>query len=540
MDISEPAELERDYTPAHHGHSYSIGVNPLASFPNDKLTQDGDRKAVWSAPHKEDHIEELRNAVQNADWNMFYSQGKTRSLVSSSWSSSGDRCDKLREICTSSGAVRVLEIGSFCGVAGLTMAEVLPAETGSMLSLECDPFLVDFGLDIKVKSDDFWKITYMVGPARESLKNLVERVQEKDWEPFDLVVIDADKAGIVDYFEIVADTPGFMCETCLVCVDVTPYKFASVFTSYVKHGKAADFVISSGQSEINALRKCAASSGAFEVSEGFGMLFAQRRASVKKENLSIGANPFAAFPNDQNNMLRTQSFLQRWVGPESALPLAELRNAVHNEDWGALFSDGATQIRVEPFWCATPERCEKLQSLCRSSGAKSVLEVGTFCGVAALSMAEALAEDARIISLDLDPFVIDFGQEFKDKSPAWKKVSHMVGSAKESIKKLVAQSSGDSWMPFDLVVLDADKESMLDYFRLLWESPGMLAENPVICVDTTPFKGQLYVPFVKGKLDDFIVKSGQNHIDAFHAYVRAVPDLEMTEASGLAVVQMRD
>lgn len=214
-----------------------------------------------------------------------------------------------------------------------------------------------------------------------------------------------------------------------------------------------------------------------------------------------------------------------------------LRNAVHDEDWGSLFADGFTMHRVEPYWCATAERCDKLKSLCKASGATTVLEVGTFCGCAALAMAEVLPHDGAVLAMDLDPYIVNFGEEIKNKTMDWHKVRHMIGPAKESLQKLVEAGPAELGPPFDFVVIDADKAGMLDYFKLLWDSPGMLVDKATVCVDTTPFKGQLYVQYVKGKLDDFVVKSGQDNIDAFLAHVRALPDVELKESSGLAIVQ---
>lgn len=517
------------------GESITSGANPLAAFPNDHGYGGAAR---WSAPQQEDYIAELRTKVNNADWASLYAYGCTRALASPSWSASEERCDRLAMLAK--GAKRILEIGSFCGVAALTMAEAMPAE-GRILVLEFDPFMVDFGIDVKAKSESFEKVNYMVGAARESLKTLAGRVQDEDWEPFDLAVIDADKAGVVDYFEILADTPGFMRGSCTICVDTTPFK-GQLFQNYVKHGKPDEYICSSFQTEINNLRKYAKSSGAFEVNEAACLLYAQRKISDKHNSKTSGANPLSAFPNDY--IRRSAKDLQSWAAPIQEDLVEDLRNEVYQTDWNALFLDGSTQARVEPFWCASAERCKQLQDLCKTTSARRVLEIGTFCGAGALSMAEVLPENCEIVALELDPFVAEFGWEIKDKSAAWRKVSLKIGQARDSLQELASQvdDTRTAWIPFDLVVIDADKAAMLEYFRFLWETPNMLAESATICVDATPFRKQLYVQYVKEKMDkpgDWVVKSGQDSIDAFLDHVKSIPELDFSENSGFATIRKR-
>merc|ERR1712217_604652 len=108
-----------------------------------------------------------------------------------------------------------------------------------------------------------------------------------------------------------------------------------------------------------------------------------------------------------------------WAAAQKLVPAVELRNAVSNTDWDALFVEGKTKNRVEASWSASDERCDRLKALCASAGATRVLEIGSFCGVAALSMAEALPQNGQIICLELDPFVAQFGQEIKSKSTDW-------------------------------------------------------------------------------------------------------------------------
>lgn len=476
------------------------------------------------APQEQDEVIALRKAVNNADWGQFFAEKKTRTLASASWSASEERCEQLRSLCKSTGAKRVLEIGSFVGVSTLSMAQVLP-DNGEVVSLEIDPFAVDFALDIKSNCDAFWKITHMVGPAWDSLQSLVQQMQESDgeWQPFDFAVIDADKAGMLEYFEILTEIHGLMSDNYVLCVDVKPFKGQP---STQKPDKNDSWLVSSGQSEIDAFREFVRTSSEYEFSEKNSLM-----SLCKKVSLTMAKSPFACFSNCYSIASGG------WAATEHLAPSAELRKKVGNTDWATLFAEGQTQILTAASWTASEERCEKLQSLCLSVDASNILEIGSFCGVASLAMAEVIEQSGRIVSLEIDPFLVGFGDEIKEASKSSHKVSYKVGPALKTLKSLLQEAGDPGWTPFDFVVIDADKVNMLEYFKLLWETPGMLAEDATVCIDVTPFKCQLFMPYVKGKIDDWIVKSGQESIDAFGVFVKSIRGVEVSEPNnGLVVI----
>lgn len=66
--------------------------------------------------------------------------------------------------------------------------------------------------------------------------------------------------------------------------------------------------------------------------------------------------------------------------------------------------------------------------------AKRVLEIGMFTGYGALSMAEALPENGRLIACELEPYLKDFAQPIFDKSPHGKKITVKTGPALDTLK----------------------------------------------------------------------------------------------------------
>lgn len=93
-----------------------------------------------------------------------------------------------------SGAKRILEIGTLGGYSGAWLARALPAD-GRLISLEIDSHHADVARRNLERSGVADKVEVRVGPALETLA----RMEAEGMEPFDLVFIDADKDGYVDY-----------------------------------------------------------------------------------------------------------------------------------------------------------------------------------------------------------------------------------------------------------------------------------------------------------------------------------------------------
>ncbi len=109
-----------------------------------------------------------------------------------------------------------------------------------------------------------------------------------------------------------------------------------------------------------------------------------------------------------------------------------------------------------------------------------VLEVGTFSGHSALSMAAALPEGGRIDACELDPERAAFAQRYFDRSPYGSRITLHVGPALETIHGL----EGD----FDFVFIDADKEGYVDYYEAVLPR---LTERGLIVADNTLAGGRV-------------------------------------------------
>jgi predicted O-methyltransferase YrrM len=102
-----------------------------------------------------------------------------------------------------------------------------------------------------------------------------------------------------------------------------------------------------------------------------------------------------------------------------------------------------------------------------------ILEIGTYTGYSALCLAEGLPEDGKLITIDINEELEDLVKRSFAASPLRTKLDFRVGDARKIIPTLHET--------FDLVFIDADKESYYAYFELVLEKvrPGgiILADN---------------------------------------------------------------
>jgi caffeoyl-CoA O-methyltransferase len=124
-----------------------------------------------------------------------------------------------------------------------------------------------------------------------------------------------------------------------------------------------------------------------------------------------------------------------------------------------------------------------LEVLVAATGARRVLEIGTFTGYSALSMAAALPDDGRIDTLDIEPKHAEVAQRYFDRSPHGGKITLHLGPALDTIGGLEGE--------FDLVFIDADKENYDAYFEAVLPR---LSERGLIAIDNTLWSGRVLDP----------------------------------------------
>ena len=125
-----------------------------------------------------------------------------------------------------------------------------------------------------------------------------------------------------------------------------------------------------------------------------------------------------------------------------------------------------------------------LQTLIRLSGAKQIIEVGTFTGYSALKMAEALPLDGHITTCELlEKHVETAGNFFKDSDYA-EQITILEGPALETLQTLPAGQ-------FDMGFIDANKSDYPQYYKLCIT---LLKQNGVLVLDNMLWSGTVLDP----------------------------------------------
>ncbi len=124
-----------------------------------------------------------------------------------------------------------------------------------------------------------------------------------------------------------------------------------------------------------------------------------------------------------------------------------------------------------------------LKMLTQMTGAKKVLELGTFTGYSALCFAEALPADGVVHTIDDNDELEEFVKDFLDRSPYSSKIIQHIGKALEIIPTLDQE--------FDLVFLDADKREYLQYYHAVFEK---VRAGGYILADNTLWDGKVVQP----------------------------------------------
>ena len=124
-----------------------------------------------------------------------------------------------------------------------------------------------------------------------------------------------------------------------------------------------------------------------------------------------------------------------------------------------------------------------LKMLARLTEAKRILEIGTFAGYSALSMAEALPEEGELVTCEMDPEAIFVAKKYFGLSPHGKKITLMEGPALDSLKKVSGL--------FDMAFIDADKENYSNYYDAIFP---LIRPGGLMAIDNVLWSGRVLDP----------------------------------------------
>lgn len=130
-----------------------------------------------------------------------------------------------------------------------------------------------------------------------------------------------------------------------------------------------------------------------------------------------------------------------------------------------------------------------MRMLAQTSGAKDILELGTFTGYSAICLASALPEDGHLDTLEINDELEDLILEGFDKAGLSEKIDLHIGDCKETLRRFREEGR-----EYDLVYIDANKREYCEYYELIFDMVRprglILADNVIwdgkVCQDPLP------------------------------------------------------
>jgi len=126
-------------------------------------------------------------------------------------------------------------------------------------------------------------------------------------------------------------------------------------------------------------------------------------------------------------------------------------------------------------------QCHFLHLIIKTSNIKNALEIGTFTGLSALSIALALPDDGKLIALDKDEETNKIAVSFFKKANQDNKIQTMIKPALDSLDELKNNK-------FDMVFIDADKMNYKKYYE---RSLNLMDKGGLIIIDNVLWHGEV-------------------------------------------------
>ncbi len=190
-----------------------------------------------------------------------------------------------------------------------------------------------------------------------------------------------------------------------------------------------------------------------------------------------------------------ERYLLAHTTPEEEL-LAELDRETHRRTVAPRMLSGHLQGRL-------------LTMLVQLVQPRRILEIGTFTGYSALSLAAGLPAEGRLDTIEVDDELEALAQSYFDRSPHGAKIRLHIGSALDLAPRL-----GEC---YDLVFIDGDKREYPAYWRMLMGDDGgrpLVHGGSLLVADNILWSGKVLEP----------VAHNDRHTQALVAFNRMVAD----------------
>ena len=169
----------------------------------------------------------------------------------------------------------------------------------------------------------------------------------------------------------------------------------------------------------------------------------------------------------------------RSISPDEPSVLSRLREET------AAYPEADMQI--------APEQGLFMRLLVNLTGARNILELGTFTGYSTLCMAMALPPHGIIVTCDIDTKWTEIAQRYWKEARVGNRVELHVGSALDTLDTMLAEGQERR---FDLVFIDADKENYIGYYEYAIK---LLRPGGLVIADNVLWYGKVIDPDITDK-----------------------------------------
>jgi len=163
-----------------------------------------------------------------------------------------------------------------------------------------------------------------------------------------------------------------------------------------------------------------------------------------------------------------------------------------------------------------PEQGAFLALLAKLTQARRYVEIGTFTGYSALSLALAMPDDGEVIALDVSKDFTDRARGYWKEAGVEDKIDLRLGPGLDALDKMIQAGEG----PFDLAFIDADKSNYDGYYERVLK---LLRVGGLVALDNMLWSGAVANP----KVTD----ADTSALRALNAKIHADPRVDMALAT---------
>lgn len=139
------------------------------------------------------------------------------------------------------------------------------------------------------------------------------------------------------------------------------------------------------------------------------------------------------------------------------------------------------QKTTQPHMLSGDYQGQFLSIISRLIQPKTILEIGTFTGYSALCLAEGMAKNGKLITIDRNEELMYFPKKYFDQSPYADQIDFKIGNALDVLDELKDEI-------YDLVFIDADKSNYINYYEKVI---GQVRKGGVLLVDNVLWYGKV-------------------------------------------------